>query len=369
MGFKKYLVGANNLPTDFAIGGLPLFSDDIKQLETNANIWGITSILKGWSVILSGCLVDEVDTDSNTCVVTSGLVLIDDIVYEFNGYTGTYPFSITPGVQTTDERIFKDGNLKSVAIEYDYAIRTVFTTVANKPYPSDLNYNEIYFDPFCGQRATTVLSNLAKEIGETKILKYSTSTYQTSLIINRTETNKQIVGATKPSRIIGGFLRWGNIGYTASGDYTRVERFSSDLTKAGIELGITDNFQLIEVEHIPQHWHGFKNDIDMLDENLPLVATDPTPNGGQTSDVYHVNITTGSGIGGQTNSVDKLTSPNPTSDDPAFDLSPEGGQSEFSVENAYTISYSKVWNGYSDTNSDSLRSFFNPNNPLGINFI
>ena len=28
MGFKKFIVGGNGFPTDFSIGGLPIFSDD-----------------------------------------------------------------------------------------------------------------------------------------------------------------------------------------------------------------------------------------------------------------------------------------------------------------------------------------------------
>lgn len=353
MGFKKYLVGANNLPTDFAIGGLPLFSDDIKQLETNANIWGITSVLKGWSVILSGCLVDEVDTDSNLCTVTSGLVLIDDIVYEFDGYTGTYPFSITPGIQTTDERIFKDGNLKSVAIEYDYAIRTAFTPVANKPYPSDLSWNEIYFDPFCGQRAEIVLNNLQREIGETKTNVLSSTNYQSSLIIERTETNKQITGSSKPNRYILGNMRWANIGWSEFGNPTKNIRNSTSMTSAGNTGGADSNTVTLDISNIPQHHHGYWDTLDVYPIGNSATQTRRSVEDTASGQELRQGRTT-------------LTSNFGASE---FNLPLAGNEIAVDIENGYVITYQKVWDGYSNSNTDTLRSFYNPSYPPSVRYI
>lgn len=355
MGFKKYLVGANNLPTDFAIGGLPLFSDDIKQLETNANIWGITSVLKGWSVVLSGCLTDQVDTDSNICTITPGLVLIDDIVYEFDGYTGIYPFSIKPGVQTSDERIFKDGNLKTVATEYDYTIRTAFTTVANSPYPSDLSWDEIYFDPFTGQKAEIVLENLAKQLGETTTIAFKDSGYQTALVINRTETNNPILGSVKPTRKIGNSLRWGNIGYIEFGNKDLVVRYSNDLSDALNMGGLDSNEQTLDVGNIPMHIHSY---IDTLDIFSSSVA-----NGVSYSRRSQVDGTaSGNGFYQEkdTNTAYQGGS--------AFNLPNPGAESSFSVENKYTTYYNKIWFGYPTVNNQVSRFFNNPATARPIRF-
>lgn len=352
MGFKKYIVGADGLPTDFAIGGLPLFSDDIKQLETNSSIFGITSILQGWSVILSGCLVDEIDTDSSICSVTPGLVLIKNVVYSFDGYTGVYPFSIKSGVETSDERIFKDGNLKSVATEYDYSIRTSFTTTANQPFPDDLSWDEIYFDPFSGQRAEIVLENLSKQYGETSIFQFSENSYQTATLINKTETNKIIIGASKPPRTIGGIMRWGNIGFEIEGDATNNIRFTNDLSQNGNIGGNSENKVLLGIDNIPQHTHSYLDTYKITDNTAGNTSTENGVNEPGLIDSYEFE-------------KQRLTNKtNLTAGDFNLPSYPE----QLNIENLYILKYTKIWKGYANTNTSTTRSFYNPANPPSVRY-
>jgi hypothetical protein len=242
MGFKKLITGANGLPTDYSIGGLPLFSDDLVQMETNAQLFGLYSMLRGWSCILSGCEISEIDTDTKTLTILPGLILLNDVVYETPLMEGqSYPFSFRKGTQTLDTRIFKDGNAKDVAITYEHAVRTAFTysdgikdggTVTSQPdsnisvniYPLDITDEEIFFDPFTCQKAEYILNNKSRVFGETKMINTNLSVDGILFKddVTKTETGNNVTGAivlNKKSKTAGfpNIMRWKYYGYESQG--------------------------------------------------------------------------------------------------------------------------------------------------------
>lgn len=259
MGFKKYLVGGNGLPTDFSIGGLPLFSDDIKQLETNAQIFGLYSMLRGWAVILSGCHVSNVDTDSSTCDISEGLVLLDDVVYQFNGLIGqTYPFSIKKGAEIIDTRVFRDGNSKDVGIEYEYTIRTSFlypngSPNSDQPYPNDIiGGEEIFFDPFTAQRSEYVLKNLGHVIGEFKMGNWTTN----NVLKTTDDFGNNIIGSQELRNFtLSGLGRWSNLGWVQNNTTSQNIRLSS-LSQGAQIGGKANNEVTLGRNNLPPHKHN-----------------------------------------------------------------------------------------------------------------
>lgn len=191
---KKYNRDSRGYTLDFENGGLPVFNDDLKQLEINTTISSVYGLLKGFSCILSGCLITNVNTTTKTCNLSEGLVLIGDIVYQVSALTNqTYPFSIIQGDETDDVRGFADNNYYTVATTYNYSIRTnfIFDDVLDL-YPSNINSEgkEIYFDPFSAQRAEYIIENINKGKGEMLLKNISTTS------ITKDERGGNIVGST-----------------------------------------------------------------------------------------------------------------------------------------------------------------------------
>ena len=122
--------------------------------------------------------------------MSSGLVLIDDIIYQVSALTNqTYPFSIINGDTIDDVRGFKNGNNNTVATEYNYSIRTNFVYAwSGDYYPNNISTSEVFFDPLTCQRAECVLDALSKKLGD-----ISLSTSNTT-IVNKDEQGNNIVG-------------------------------------------------------------------------------------------------------------------------------------------------------------------------------
>jgi hypothetical protein len=246
---KLFNRGSNNLPTDISLGGLPLYNDDLVQLESNAYQFGIPSILRGWSVILSGCLVDDLNISTKKLSLTEGYVMINDIVYYIPALTNqSYPFSIIPGSTTIDSRPFQDGTLRDVSVSYNYALKTSFTFNANENYPTNLGVNEIYFDPFSAQRYEWVTGNMGKSAGEQQI------TTKTLTSITETQTGKLIVGgALSVIATYGSQLKWKYLGWSpiTLGKYLKNIPITSAITSGG-----RASFTLGK-PNIPTHTHTF----------------------------------------------------------------------------------------------------------------
>lgn len=205
---KKYNRDTNHFTLDFPTGGLPMFSDDLKQLEINATISSVYSILKGFSCVLSGCLITNVNTTAKTCNLSEGLVLINDIVYQVSAVTNqTYPFSIQIGNEEDEVRVFKTNNSYTIATTYNYSIRTnfIFDDVLDL-YPSNVTNKEVYYDPFTSQRAEYIIENINKGKGEMLLKNISTTS------ITKDERGGNIVGAT--SWLSGVYTKYKYYGYS-----------------------------------------------------------------------------------------------------------------------------------------------------------
>jgi hypothetical protein len=251
---KKFNTGFNNLPNNISVGGLPIYNDDLIQLETNSLLFGVPTLLKGFSVVLSGCLVDELNTSSKTLNLTEGYVLIDDIVYYIPALINqSYPFSIVAGTQTIDTRIFKNGESKDVSISYNYAIKTSFSFTDSsiispftQSYPSNLTSQEIYFDPFTAQRSTWVLNNMSKSLNELSFV--SNYIFQ----ITKTQTGKNIVGgALQLQELNFSVLKWKWFGYTQISNTAYLRNETNTTTTIGGRTSLT-----LSKNNIPAHLHN-----------------------------------------------------------------------------------------------------------------
>lgn len=258
MSTKLWNTGTDGFTSDFSLGGLPIFTEDLQMMQNNATeIYGMLSLLKGWSCVVRGCLVDEVNTSAKTIKVLPGVVLLNDRLYTFDGYEGVYPFAIRKSVQEVDTRIFKDGSTKDVATSYNVGFRNAFTfgpvgSTLESLIPTDLSNEEIYFDPFTAQKASLILKNLSVSLKEMKSI-YGNSE------ITKTETGKSIVGNSLNWLVNGREGRWSYLGwgsFVTSPDFT--------LRNAGIEGGVPgtgsgSNNVRLSLTNIPKHIHSSGN--------------------------------------------------------------------------------------------------------------
>ncbi len=242
---------ANGEASQIPLGGLPYYNDDVMDLQNNiVENFGVGSILKGYSCILGGCLVDEVNTDTQTIKVTPGTVFINDVAVDFPGYEGTYPFSIQLIETDVDSRAFKVGQTFDVGKEYSTAIRTNFTFAAGTSLelslPTDLASDEIFFWPFTAQRSEHILKSLSTSYGEFFHTIFDDS-------ITKTETGKSIVGTPLKPYTSDGYGRWKYLGYrsfNALGNFGVRNRGSEPV---GSLLG--DNEFKIAKNQLPKHQH------------------------------------------------------------------------------------------------------------------
>lgn len=210
---KKFNKDLSGYTISFDNGGVPIFNDDLKNLELNTTISSVYSLFKGFNVVLSGCLITNINTTSKTCDMSAGLVLIDDIVYQVDALSNhTYPFSIINGSEVDDVRGFKNGNFNTVATTYNYSIRTNFVYGWSQDlYPNNISTSEIFFDPFTCQRAEYVLDALSKKAGD-----ISLTTQTSSTTVTKDEQGNNIIGTLNYLNDISGtkFLKWKYFLYT-----------------------------------------------------------------------------------------------------------------------------------------------------------
>lgn len=241
---KKFNKDLSGFPIGFENGGLPVFNDDLLQLETNTTLSGVYSLLRGYSVVLSGCLITNVNTTTKKCDMTEGLVLIDDIIYKVSALTNqTYPFSIQHSSEVDDNRGFKSGDTHTVATTYTYSIRTNFIFGWNQDlYPNNLTTSEIYFDPFTCQRAEYVLKNLANNKGDISLLN------NFILQVNKDELGGNLTGSFLDISTSHN-LKWKYYGYSKITS-------AGKLAFGGNTIGQTGSDSLtLNSNNIPAHKH------------------------------------------------------------------------------------------------------------------
>ena len=254
MDTKLFNQASDGFMSEVSLGGLPIFTEDLQMMQDNSTeLYGMLSLLKGWACIVRGCLVDEVNINSNTIKVLPGVVILNDKLYDFPGYEGAYPFSIVPvGPTDIDTRIFKDGNAVDVATSYGTGIRTNFTAGSNDgtlngTMPTDLSTNEIYFNPYTAQKAEYIIANKAVMRQEMKQLwKGSTFT--------KTETGRDMVGGSLDF-IVGNKCRWKYLGWSnfeAAGQFVLRNKGNSQ----GARSQDGSNSIRLTKDNLPEHQHS-----------------------------------------------------------------------------------------------------------------
>ncbi len=249
---------ANGDASQIPLGGLPYYNDDIMDLQNNiVENFGVASILKGYSCVLGGCLVDEVNTTAKTVKVTAGTVLLNGtngpVAVDFPGYEGPYPFAIQLVETDIDSRAFKVGTTFDVGKRFSTTIRTSFSfgaagSTLESIMPTDLSANEIYFDPFTGQKAEHILGNLRSGFNEIR------PNYRNT-IVTQTESGRSIVGPSLNSAI-GNDGRWKWLGwktFSTTSEFT-FRNAGTEGSNAGTISG--QNEFKIDKNQLPKHQHS-----------------------------------------------------------------------------------------------------------------
>lgn len=258
METKLWNRDADGFASEIPVGGLPVFTDDLQSMQdVSTELFGTLGLLKGWSCVLRGCLVDELNTQAKTVTITEGIVLINDTIYYFPGVTNqTYPFSIVKGTETVDSRIFKDAGVKDVAITFNTGIRTSFTfgspgSTLESLMPTNLSEEEIYFDPFTAQKAEYILKSLSTDKDEVKSLASTSS-------VDQTETGKSVVGGSLNYLTGQGEGRWKHLGWRSYNFITQGRQF---VLRNGGTTGTIggSNSVVLTRGNIPTHTHGSGN--------------------------------------------------------------------------------------------------------------
>ena len=249
---RKYNKDSNNYPLSFADGGCSMFLNDFVQLESNTTISSIYSVLKGFSCVLSGVEITNVNITNKTCDVSEGLVLIDSVVYQIAPIVGqTYPFSITDGNVTPITRYFKIGDYKDIGDMYDYTIRTSFVYEdATDLYPN-LDTNEVFFNPFTCQKASYILKNIGAGLNESRLKNNSSS------IVNKDEQGNYITGGVLNYNI-NNVLMWKYYGWEL---ITNQGKLSLNST-VGSSTG--SNSLTLVSNNLPQHNHPIGTNANVL---------------------------------------------------------------------------------------------------------
>jgi hypothetical protein len=247
-----------DLTKGFPDGGYPVFHRDIYNLSNLSLLQGTFAQWKEWNTVLSGCYVDEIDIDAQSVKVTSGYMMINEKVYFFEGYNGSYPFEVIPSGSTDDEREFKDAGIHTVGVNYDITVNEVFTFQPNEKYPDKvLNqglYNGIYFDPFTCQRTEFITRRQGMVLGETRMFN------KNGLQVLTTETGKNIVGSNtlRLDKYRGGTIlpqfQWAWAGFDKATDYGNKFLRGSD-TAYNMDEGGT-NEHTLGTNNLPTHSHA-----------------------------------------------------------------------------------------------------------------
>lgn len=245
-----------NQNNEIEIGGSPIFINELTNLQTASEMLGAFAIYKGFSCVLSGMLVNKLNTSTNRVWLTEGYFLINDKVYYFEGNSldsigMIYPFAFVKGQETTETRNFKSGQPKDFATSYEYTIKRNFTyTNSTDNYPSDLSSEMIYFDPFTAQRKEFIDFNLSLGSNELRTINSKIN------LITKTETGNDIIGSALSAINSDNSLKWKYYGYEiVDKDYSI--RITNNFTKVGTTLG--NDLSVLTKENLPKHTHRSGN--------------------------------------------------------------------------------------------------------------
>jgi len=187
--------GADKFSIGFEEGGVPYYNTDVLNSQDNAQLWGIPSIYRDYNMVLSGCLVDEVNITDGTIKITEGFVLYQNLVFRVSNYDGSYPVQIQINDPIVEQRDFKSGETHDATLVYTSQWTTSITTPTSNNYP-------IIFKPFCDQRIENYNENIGKVLGEIREVMVTRN------VRTKTDTTKTIQGGTLTIPQCGIFAGW-----------------------------------------------------------------------------------------------------------------------------------------------------------------
>lgn len=331
------------------LGGVPVYTDDLVQLEDNSLYYGLYALLNSWNCVLSGCLIDTLNTNTNQLTMTEGIIIINSIVYYVPAITTpmTYPFSYIPGAVDADERLMQTNVLQQVANTYNFAIKTNFTYTAGNIYPDNITDGEIYFDPFTAQRAEYIIANINK--GYNELLLTEANIYS----INKTETGKSIVGNVLSAVTTNQgqtWFQWRYYGYSML-NQQKVLR-SAGLNSTLIDGG--NDSSTLTYNNLPAHWHGVSQGVgNGTPQKVANVTTDTiTFNNSNINNGPNKSFNAGNGGNVLLNyTTESLSVTGNTDSGYGFDNNPLAAKTPLSTLPTYRSSYHFSWQGYSNVSN------------------
>lgn len=255
---------ASGFASTIPLGGLPVFTNDLEVIQNNIILFGVGSLLSGYDCILDGCEVDKLNTTTKKFTVLPGRVLIQGIVFAFDGIVdGTYPMQLVVGTLTPKTRAFKDGTNPDVTIHYALGILTSFAGVNEggdtlKERMPDALARGVYFDPFCGAKSEFILRNRASG------LKEQIPIWNSSEILI-TETGRGYTGPKLNWILPSNEGRWKWLAWqshSSKGDFVLRNAGNGGNPGAGTQNSSTKNFVQIQKENLPRHQHSEADGFD-----------------------------------------------------------------------------------------------------------
>jgi hypothetical protein len=270
---KLFFENTDGWSNNFPVGGVPLYNNDVKALENTSKMYGSWARLRNFNCIIDGCLVDELNTTTKTVKITEGHFIINGIVYFTEEFTTTYPFELIQGTEVADTRVFKNGDVNDVAIEFSHTIKTTGFSTYNEPNSASVltnikptNITGIFFDPFTNQRLEYIERNIMARIGYTELL-----TVSPTAPITKTQTDKSVVGTALIDCDYQDRGRWWNYGWqvsAATGNLLRINNTSIGLPSGSNEIILTtENLPPLLVSS-NTHAHQFTNAYSAHQANI-----------------------------------------------------------------------------------------------------
>lgn len=235
--------GADKFSIGFEEGGVPYYNTDVLNSQDNAQLWGLPSMYRNYNMVLSGCLVDELNLSNSTIKIKSGFVLIQNLVYKVPAYEGVFPVELKVADPIVEQRDFKSGETHDATLKYTISWVTNLSTGTATNFP-------IQFKPFCNQRVENYNENMGKVKGEIREVMVTKNTR------SKTDTGKTIVGGAVSLSEAGVFAGWEQVVDAR----VTVATDNSQFTPLGLSYG--NRNVLLTKFNLPPHQHELTNGVN-----------------------------------------------------------------------------------------------------------
>lgn len=225
-----------------ANGGAPIYIHDFITVDSE-NKKAYEAILAGLDtkIILSGCVVSNLDTIGNTFDLSAGYVYLNGEVMEIDAYSGSYPIYIHEATSVNTDRDFEDGNTDPVL-----TLRKAEYTATPSGDNIELNYTSGYY-------LDTVVRRASYAIGDIRMMTVTTDLFDGTGLGTDTSTERGFAlcnGNNGTPDLSGKFIAGLS---SAVGDYDTIGNTGGEETHT------------LTIDEMPVHSHNVGIDQDGSD--------------------------------------------------------------------------------------------------------